>query len=40
MNTTLLQKRIKLFITLYTWKILEGKLPNCGVDIKIEGESW
>ena len=32
-----LQRRQERYRILYTWKILEGLIPNCGVSVKLEG---
>ena len=32
-----LQRRLERYRILYTWKILEGQVPNCGVSVKVEG---
>ena len=31
-----LQRRLERYRILYVWKIIEGKVPNCGVNIKME----
>ena len=32
-----LQRRLERYRILYTWKILEGISPNCGIEVKLEG---
>ena len=32
-----LQRRMERYRCIYTWKILEGLAPNCGVSVKLEG---
>ena len=38
MKMLYLQRRLERYRIIYTWKILEGIAPNCGIDIKLEGE--
>ena len=32
-----LQRRLERYRILYTWKVIEGLVPNCGVTVKLEG---
>ena len=32
-----LQRRLERYRVIYTWKILEGIAPNCGINVKLEG---
>ena len=32
-----LQRRLERYRVIYTWKILEGMAPNCGINVKLEG---
>ena len=32
-----LQRRLERYRIIYTWKILEGQAPNCGISVKTEG---
>ena len=34
-----LQRRLERYRIIYTWKILEGIAPNCGIETKPEGGS-
>ena len=31
-----LQRRLERYRILYTWKVVEGHVPNCGVDLKLD----
>ena len=33
-----LQRMLERYRITYTWKFLEGQAPNCGVEVKLEGE--
>ena len=32
-----LQRRLEQYRIIYTWKVIEGLVPNCGVEVKLEG---